>query len=190
MGFLELIILSVGLAMDAFSVSIVKGLTLGRPRPTDALAMGIAFGGFQGLMPVLGWLLGSQFLWLIEPIDHWIAFALLAGIGTNMIVEAVRGGDEEQESTGRGLRLTELIMLAIATSIDALTVGIAFASLHVDIVLSCTCIGVVTFALCVLGTYLGASFGGRFERPAQIAGGIILILLGLKVLLEHLGFLG
>ena len=175
--------------MDAFSVSIVKGLTLGKPKFTDALAMGIAFGGSQALMPVIGWALGSQFLWLIEPIDHWVAFCLLGIIGVNMIVEAVRGGDEQDASNSSRLRLTELIMLAIATSIDALTVGIAFASLHVDIVFSVTCIGVITFVLSVIGTYLGAVFGTCFERQVQMAGGVILILIGLKVLLEHLGIM-
>jgi putative Mn2+ efflux pump MntP len=193
MGLLELFLLAVGLSMDAFSVSVCKGLGMRKVRWRDALLIGLFFGGFQGLMPLIGWALGSQLLWLIEPVDHWIAFGLLALIGGNMIREAILGDDEEETSgdgkDSSGIPLGELFMLAIATSIDALTVGIAFASLQVNIVLSVGLIGVTTFVLSVAGVFIGCAFGSRFERPAQICGGCILVLIGLKVLLEHLGIL-
>lgn len=188
MSFVELLLLSVGLAMDAFSVSVCKGLGMRRVSMRVALALAIAFGVFQAGMPVIGWALGSQFLWLIEPVDHWIAFGLLALIGSNMIREAVTEEDEGEETSER-IDWGELLMLAIATSIDALTVGIAFASLSVDIVVSVSLIGVTTFCLSLAGVFLGNRFGMRFRRPASIAGGIILILIGTKVLLEHLGIL-
>ena len=193
MGFVELFLTAIGLSMDAFSVSVCKGLAMRRVRWRDALLLGVAFGGFQGLMPLIGWALGSQFLWLIEPVDHWIAFGLLALIGGNMIREAItEGGEGDEAATGQqefAIAAGELLMLAVATSIDALTVGIAFASLQVDIVSCVVLIAVTTFVLSVAGVFIGSAFGSRFERPAQICGGCILILIGLKVLLEHLGFL-
>ena len=188
MSLVELFLLAVGLSMDAFSVSICKGLGMRRIRWKDALALALAFGGFQGGMPIIGWALGSRFLWLIEPIDHWIAFGLLGWIGVNMIREALQE-DEVDEDESQGVGLRELLMLAVATSIDALTVGIAFASLSVDIWSSALLIGVVTFLLSLVGVVLGNQFGMRFRKPSQIAGGVILILIGVKVLLEHLGFL-
>ena len=189
MGMLELILLAVGLSMDAFSVSVCKGLAMRRVNARTTLALALAFGAFQAGMPVVGWALGSQFLLLIEPVDHWIAFVLLAIIGTNMIREAIGGEDDAEDEDASHIDLRELLMLAIATSIDALTVGIAFASLSVNIVASVTLIGVITFAFSVAGVHIGHAFGMRFQAPAQIAGGIILILIGTKVLLEHLGIL-
>lgn len=189
MGLAELILLAVGVSMDAFSVSVCKGLGMRRVNPRVTLALALAFGGFQAGMPVIGWALGSQFLWLIEPVDHWIAFALLAIIGGNMIREAVFEDDGDDTQGIEGISLGELLMLAIATSIDALTVGIAFASLSVNIVLSVTLIGITTFAFSVAGVFIGNAFGTRYQKPSQIAGGVILILIGLKVLLEHLGIL-
>ena len=189
MGFVELFLLAVGLSMDAFSVSICKGLGMRRVNWRITLALAVAFGGFQAGMPVIGWALGSQFLWLIEPVDHWIAFCLLAFIGGNMIREAIAGDEEAESAPVERIDLGELLMLAIATSIDALTVGIAFASLSVNIWASVALIGVTTFAFSVAGVLIGNQFGMRYQRPAQIAGGVILILIGTKVLLEHLGIL-
>lgn len=189
MGFAELFLLAVGLSMDAFSVSVCKGLGMKRVNWKTTLVLALAFGGFQAGMPVIGWALGTQFLWLIEPIDHWIAFVLLALIGGNMIREALSDEDEDDASEADAIPVGELLMLAVATSIDALTVGIAFASLSVNIVLSVVLIGVTTFTLSVAGVFVGNAFGTRFEKPSQIAGGIILTLIGTKVLLEHLGIL-
>lgn len=190
MGFFELFLLAVGLSMDAFSVAVCKGLGMREVSWRDTLALALAFGGFQAGMPLVGWLLGSQFLWLIEPVDHWIAFFLLAFIGGNMIREAVSGEQGADEGSVEGISLAELLMLAVATSIDALTVGIAFASLSVNIVTSVSLIGVTTFVLSIAGVLIGNQFGMRYQRPAQLAGGVILILIGTKVLLEHLGILG
>ena len=189
MGFAELFLLAVGLSMDAFSVSVCKGLGMRRVNWRVTLVLALAFGGFQAGMPVVGWALGSQFLWLIEPIDHWIAFGLLAFIGGNMIREAVAGEDEDEQDDADALSLREVLMLAVATSIDALTVGIAFASLSVNIWLSVSLIGVTTFLLSIVGVLVGNQFGMRYQRPSQVAGGVILILIGTKVLLEHLGIL-
>lgn len=187
MGFVELFLLAVGVSMDAFSVSICKGLSMRRMRWDVALVLGLAFGGFQALMPLIGYFLGSQLMWLIEPIDHWVAFILLALIGGNMIREAVSEEEEEVVEFER-LDLKEVLLLAIATSIDALSVGIAFASLKVNIWLSVALIGVTTFCFSVAGVAIGCAFGSRYERPAQVTGGVILILIGLKVLIEDLGF--
>ena len=189
MGFVELLLLAVGLSMDAFSVSVCKGLGMRKVNWNVALALAVAFGGFQAGMPVIGWALGSQFLWLIEPVDHWIAFFLLAFIGGNMIREALSGEEEDDGGPVDHVDLPELLMLAIATSIDALTVGIAFASLSVNIWASVALIGVTTFAFSIAGVLIGNQFGMRYRKPSQIAGGIILILIGTKVLLEHLGIL-
>ena len=189
MGFVELFLLAVGLSMDAFSVSVCKGLGMRKVNWGVTLALALAFGGFQAGMPVIGWALGSQFLWLIEPVDHWIAFGLLALIGGNMLREAIAGEEESDGGTVDHIDIGELLMLAVATSIDALTVGIAFASLEVNIWLSVALIGVTTFAFSIAGVLIGNQFGMRYQRPAQAAGGVILILIGLKVLLEHLGIL-
>ena len=187
MGLGELILLAVGLSMDAFSVSVCKGLGMRRVDWRTTLILALAFGAFQAGMPVIGWALGSQLLWLIEPVDHWIAFGLLAFIGSNMIREAVSGDEDEDSTEVVGMR--EVLVLAVATSIDALTVGIAFASLSVNIWLSVSLIGIITFALSIVGVLVGNQFGMRYQRFSQIVGGVILILIGLKVLLEHLGIL-
>ena len=187
MGFVELFLLAVGVSMDAFSVSICKGLSMRRMRWDVALVLGLAFGGFQALMPLIGYFLGSQLMWLIEPIDHWVAFILLALIGGNMIREALGDDEEEEVVEFERLDLKEVLLLAIATSIDALSVGIAFASLKVNIWLSVALIGVTTFCFSVAGVAIGCAFGSRYERPAEVCGGVILVLIGLKVLLEDLG---
>lgn len=186
MGIVELFLIAVGLSMDAFSVSVCKGLGMRKINVRIALILAVLFGGFQGLMPVIGWFLGSQFMWLIEPIDHWIAFGLLAFIGGKMIWEAVH---EDEESAVQEVRVDwgEFLMLAIATSIDALAVGISFAALNVNIVPAVLLIGITTFVLSLVGVVLGNLFGSRYQRPSEIVGGIVLVLIGLKVLLEHLG---
>lgn len=193
MGIVELLLIGVGLSMDAFAVSICKGLGMKHLNMKQALVIGLFFGGFQALMPVIGWLLGKQFESLITPIDHWIAFILLAFIGGKMLIEALRGEDDTVQGAAcaidQKLDLKELTMLAVATSIDALAVGITFAFLQVDIVPSVTIIGVTTFLLSIVGVAVGHYFGARYEKPATIAGGIVLILIGLKILLEHLGII-
>ncbi len=191
MGFIELFLVGVGLSMDAFAVSICKGLGMKRLNMKQALVIGLFFGGFQALMPFLGWALGTQLADLITPIDHWIAFILLAVIGGKMLLDAFRGGDEEEagEAKDAKLDLKELFMLAIATSIDALAVGITFAFLGVDIVFATAVIGLTTFVISVAGVAVGHAFGARYEKGATIVGGVVLILIGLKILLEHLGII-
>ena len=186
MGVAELLLIAVGLSMDAFAVSVCKGLGMRRLNVRVALVLALLFGVFQAGMPVIGWLLGSRFLWLIEPVDHWIAFVLLGFIGGKMILDAVRGEEAESGVVDR-IAWGEFLMLAVATSIDALAVGISFAALSVEIVPSVVMIGVVTFVLSLVGVMVGHLFGSRFERPAQIVGGVVLVLIGVKVLLEHLG---
>lgn len=190
MGIVELLLIAVGLSMDAFAVSICKGLGMKKINLKVAFVLALFFGGFQALMPLIGWALGSQFLWLISPIDHWIAFVLLAVIGGKMLWEALH--DEEGEDDGKPadkIDLGEFFILAVATSIDALAVGISFAALAVDIVPSILIIGVVTFCFTIAGVFVGNFFGSRYEKPASIVGGVVLILIGLKILLEHLGIL-
>ena len=188
MGFIELFLIGVGLAMDAFAVSICKGLNMRKMNYRQATVIALFFGGFQAFMPFLGWSLGRHFEHYIVSIDHWIAFILLAIIGGNMIKEAL--GDEEDVECGDchdKLDLKELLMLAIATSIDALAVGITFAFLRVNIVPAITIIGVTTFIISFAGVHIGHHFGSKYEKKAELAGGIILICIGLKILLEHLG---
>lgn len=190
MGIVELLLIAVGLSMDAFAVSICKGLGMKKVNLKVAFVLALFFGGFQALMPLIGWALGSQFLWLISPIDHWIAFVLLAVIGGKMLWEALH--DEEGEDDGKPadkIDLGEFFILAVATSIDALAVGISFAALAVDIVPSILIIGVVTFCFTIAGVFVGNFFGSRYEKPASIVGGVVLILIGLKILLEHFGIL-
>ena len=191
MGFVELFLIGVGLSMDAFAVSICKGLGMKRLNMKQALVIGLFFGGFQALMPLIGWALGTQLADFITPIDHWIAFILLALIGGKMLFDAFRGDDEGEAGEPKDTRLDfkELLMLAIATSIDALAVGITFAFLGVNIVWAIAVIGVTTFALSVVGVAVGHAFGARYEKGATIAGGIVLILIGCKILLEHLGII-
>ena len=186
MGFLELMLLAVGLSMDALAVSICKGLAMDRVTLGRMVLVGLWFGGFQGLMPLLGWLLGSRFSLYITAIDHWIAFALLAILGINMLREA-RSGDTEEASASLGFRV--MFAMAVATSIDALAVGITFAFLRVDIVMSVGLISATTFVLALAGVVVGHRFGARYEKAATIAGGIVLVLIGTKILLEHLGIL-
>lgn len=190
MGIVELLLIAVGLSMDAFAVSICKGLGMKKVNLKVAFVLALFFGGFQALMPLIGWALGSQFLWLISPIDHWIAFVLLAVIGGKMLWEAFH--DEEGEDDGKPadkIDLGEFFILAVATSIDALAVGISFAALAVDIVPSILIIGVVTFCFTIAGVFVGNFFGSRYEKPASIVGGVVLILISLRILLEHLGIL-
>lgn len=187
-GFVELLLIGVGLSMDAFAVSVCEGLGMSRLSIRQATVISLFFGGFQALMPLIGWVLGSQLADLITPIDHWIAFALLAFVGGKMLWDAFHEDDEQgEEAQDAKLDLKELIMLAIATSIDALAVGITFAFLQVAIVPSVAIIGVVTFMLSFVGVAVGHFFGARFEKPATIAGGVVLILIGVKTLFEHLG---
>lgn len=186
MGLAELLLIAVGLSMDAFAVSVCKGLGMRRLNMRVALVLAVLFGVFQGGMPVIGWLLGSQFLWLIEPIDHWIAFGLLAFIGGKMVWDALLDEEEDSGTVDR-VAWGEFLMLAVATSIDALAVGISFAALSVDIARSSVIIGVTTFLLSLAGVAVGHLFGSRYEKPAQITGGVVLVLIGIKVLLEHLG---
>ena len=186
MGLVELFLIAVGLSMDAFAVAICKGLSLPRLRARSAVTVGLYFGIFQGLMPAIGYLLGSAFADMVTQIDHWIAFVLLGLIGYNMIREAVRG---DEECCDPSLTFRDMFPLAVATSIDALTVGISFAFLGVKIVPAVTFIGMTTFTLSAFGVWLGHVFGARFKSKAEILGGVVLILLGAKILLEHLGIL-
>ena len=189
MGLFELFLIGVGLSMDAFAVSICKGLNMRRMNYRHAGIIALFFGFFQALMPTIGWFLGKQFESYITNIDHWIAFLLLGFIGINMIREALGDEEETEETSQSQLDIKELFMLAVATSIDALAVGITFAFLQVNIVPAVCLIGAVTFVISFAGVGIGHQFGRRYEKKAEIAGGIILILIGLKILLEHLGFL-
>lgn len=188
MSLFELFIIAVWLSMDAFAVSVCKGLSTSDVRPLNMLCAGLWFGLFQALMPLIGYLLGVNFSSLIQSVDHWIAFILLSLIGANMIREAVSSKEEcEVADTGSSYAFKVMLPLAVATSIDALAVGVSFAFLAADIIPAICFIGVCTFILSAAGVKIGSVFGNRFEKKAEIAGGIILILMGLKILLEHLG---
>lgn len=187
MGLLELFIIAVGLSMDAFAVAICKGLSVRALRPRHAVVTGLYFGGFQSLMPLIGYFLGVRFQSLITSVDHWIAFVLLALIGGNMIRES-RNTDEE--SLSDSFSFATMLPLAIATSIDALAVGVTFAFLQVDIVPAVCFIGVTTFILSCVGVKIGNVFGAKYKSRAELFGGVVLILMGCKILLEHLGVLG
>ena len=184
---IELFLLGVGLSMDAFAVSVCKGLGMKKLNKKQALIIGLYFGGFQALMPAIGYVLGAQFQETIASIDHWIAFVLLALIGGNMIHEAL---DNDEEEADASLDVKTMFLLAVATSIDALAIGITFAFLKVNIIPAVCFIGIVTFIISFAGVKIGNVFGARYKNKAEIVGGVILILLGLKILLEHLGFLG
>ena len=186
MGLAELFFTGVGLSMDAFAASICKGLKMKKYNLCQTLVIGLFFGGFQALMPLLGWMLGRQFASYITSFDHWIAFVLLGIIGINMIRESL--SKDEKEDTNEELRLDikELFLLAIATSIDAFTVGITFAFLNVAIFSAISIIGCTTFLISIFGVFVGNYFGNRYEKKAEFAGGVILIIIGIKVLLEHL----
>lgn len=187
MGLIELFLIAVGLSMDAFAVSVCKGLAMPKCTFKKAAIVGLWFGGFQALMPAIGYVLGAQFQEAIASIDHWIAFVLLALIGGNMIHEAL---DNDEEEADASLDVKTMFLLAVATSIDALAIGITFAFLKVNIIPAVCFIGIVTFIISFAGVKIGNVFGSRYKNKAEIVGGIILILLGLKILLEHLGFLG
>lgn len=192
MGIIELLFLSVGLAMDAFAVSICKGLNMTKINYKNAGIIALFFGVFQAGMPVIGYALGTRFAKYIESFDHWVAFGLLAFIGGQMIYEAVKGeeDDEDSDDDGDSLDIKQLFILAIATSIDALAVGITFALLDgMSIWFSVAMIGVVTFIISFFGVIIGNSFGNKYERKAELAGGVILVLIGLKILLEHMGII-
>ena len=184
MSIIELFLIAVGLSMDAFAVSICKGLSIGKIKKTDMVIVGLYFGGFQAIMPLMGYFIGSQFKDYITAVDHWIAFGLLLIIGANMIRESF---SKETDAASNSLCFKTMLPLAIATSIDALAVGVSFAFLEVNIVWAVLLIGVVTFILSTVGVKVGSTFGTKYKAKAELAGGIILILIGTKILLEHLG---
>ena len=179
----ELFFIAVGLSMDAFAVSVCKGLSVSGVRMRHRLSVGFYFGGFQALMPLIGYLLGSQFQQMITSVDHWIAFVLLVIIGINMIREA--RGDAEEVDASFGVK--SMFPLAIATSIDALAVGVTLAFLQVNILASVSLIGATTFVLSIIGLTVGNLFGAKYKSRAEILGGIVLIVMGIKILAEHLG---
>ena len=184
MSVIEILLTSIGLAMDAFAVSICKGLSLKKFNIKSGLIVGLYFGLFQGLMPLIGYLLGSRFKDLITSVDHWIAFCLLGLIGLSMLKE---GLSKDCDVVNDKLNFKEMLSLAIATSIDALAVGITYAFLNVNIFIAVLSIGIITFVMSFLGVKIGNKVGCKFQKKAQIMGGIILIVIGLKILLEHLG---
>lgn len=186
MGFVELLLLAVGLSMDAFAVSVCKGLAMKNSSSLKSgLVCGAWFGGFQALMPLIGYFLGSLFAAAISSFDHWVAFGLLVLIGVNMLREAL--GKGEPENADDDLSVKTMFLMAVATSIDALAVGISLAMTgNVNIFLAISLIGATTFCLSAIGVKVGSVFGSRYEKKAQIAGGIILIFLGIKILVEHL----
>ena len=186
MSIIEIALIGVGLAMDAFAVSICKGLAMRRMNYKKAIIIAAFFGVFQALMPALGYVLGTTFANKIAAIDHWIAFILLALIGANMIKEALSSDDDECQDDS--LRFGDLIMLSIATSIDALAVGITFAFFNVSLLLSVSMIGIITFIICVIGVKVGNVFGEKYKSKAELAGGLILIVMGAKILIDHLFF--
>lgn len=183
MGLTEIIILSIGLSMDAFSVAMCKGLSMQKMSRKKAIIIALYFGIFQAIMPLIGYGLGIKFQQSIVNIDHWIAFILLTIIGINMIKEI---WNEAENENNDNIDFKNMIILAIATSIDALAIGITFAFLKCNIVFSVTCIGIITFILSLIGVKIGNMFGAKYEKKAQLVGGLILILLGIKILLEHL----
>ena len=187
MGVIELLVLALGLSMDAFAVSICKGLSVPKLQAKHCLICGVYFGGFQALMPLLGWALGIRFQSMITNIDHWIAFVLLAVIGANMIKESF---SKEEECPDASFGFKTMLTLAVATSIDALAVGVTFAFLDVSIVPAVLLIGVTTFVCSAVGVKIGNVFGNRFQSKAEFLGGLVLIAIGLKILIEHLFFGG
>ena len=181
MSIFEIILTAIGLAMDAFAVSICKGLSLKKVNVKTSLIVGFYFGFFQGIMPLIGFFMIVKFKDFVMSIDHWIVFILLLSIGISMIIESFKG-----EKTDDKLNFKNMFALSIATSIDALAVGITFAFLEVNILLAVFLIAIITFIICFIGVKIGNIFGNKYEKSAQIIGGIILILIGVKVLLEHL----
>ena len=190
MGIFELIATAVALSMDAFAVAICKGLCTDKVKIKHMALTGAWFGGFQALMPLIGYLLGSAFAKYIKPIDHWIAFVLLALLGANMIKEAFSKEEESCDVNSSSFAFKVMFVMAIATSIDALAVGITFALLpDVNIWIAIGSIGVITFVLSAIGVKIGSVFGAKNKKYAELSGGIVLILIGLKILLEHLGII-
>lgn len=189
MGFLELFCVAVGLSMDAFAVAICKGLQMRRLRPLQGGVIALFFGGFQALMPLIGWFLGNQFARTIASLDHWIAFVLLGVIGAKMIFDAYQANGGAEDVASDRFDLREIFVLAVATSIDALAVGVTFAFLQVGIFGAITLIGATTFLLSFAGVLIGHKFGIKYEKKAQILGGVILTGIGCKILLSHLGLL-
>lgn len=185
MGFIEIFLISLGLAMDAFAVSICKGLSMTRMNWKKAAVIGMYFGGFQALMPIIGYLLGMGFQHKIENMDHWISFALLSLIGINMIKESLEDNENFDDKTD----FRTMLILAIATSIDALTIGVTFAFLKVNIISAAFVVGVITFVVSLAGVKIGNVFGDKYKKKAGITGGIILILMGIKILTEHLNII-
>ncbi len=183
MSIIEILLISIGLAMDAFAVSICKGLAMNKMSWKKAIVIGLYFGIFQATMPIIGFYLGVSFEELVTSVDHWIAFGLLAFIGGNMIKEAF---DKESEEVNDDTSIKKMILLSIATSIDALAVGITFALLDIDLILSVLIIGIITFILSIIGVKIGNKFGMKYKTKAELSGGVILILLGVKILFEHL----
>ena len=186
MGLLEIFVIGLGLAMDAFAVSICKGLAMKKMNWKKAIIIAVYFGIFQAFMPTAGYFLGSTFSEFVQKVDHWIAFILLAIIGGNMIKES---RDDEAENRNDRVDIKTMVILAIATSIDALAVGVTFSFFEVNLLAAVTIIGIITFTLSVLGVVIGNKFGDKFQNKAELTGGIILILIGLKILLEHLEIL-
>lgn len=186
MGIAELLLLSLGLAMDAFSVSVCKGLSMKKIDYKGAAVTALFFGAFQGLMPLIGYFLGSRFERFISTYSHWIAFILLGFIGGKMIFEVLKGGNDDESVSEYKLDIKELFILAIATSIDALAVGVIFAAEKTNLLLSVSVIGGITFAVCLMGVIIGNRFGSRYEKKAELAGGIVLVLIGVKLLIDGL----
>lgn len=186
MGAIEILLISIGLAMDAFAVSVCKGLAMKKMSWKKAIIIGLYFGIFQAVMPVIGYFLGTTFERFITYVDHWVAFILLVGIGINMVKEAF---DKESENRNDNVDMKTMLVLSIATSIDALAIGITFACLKIHIVMPVITIGLITFIISVIGVKIGNQFGDKYGKKAEIMGGVILILLGIKILLEHLGII-
>lgn len=190
MGIGELLLIGVGLSMDAFAVAICQGLCMPKINWRNATIIALFFGGFQALMPFIGWLLGSQFAEYIQSFDHWIAFLLLCFIGGNMVREALSPEEDEVAcAVVTKLDYKQLLLMAVATSIDALAMGVMFALLEVSIIPAISLIGCTTFCISLAGVAVGNFFGARYKKRAEVTGGVILILMGVKILLEHLGLL-
>ena len=193
MGFLEMFFIGAGLSMDAFAVAVCKGLNMRKINYSHSVIIALFFGGFQAVMPLIGWFAGKQFERYITSFDHWVAFVLLLLIGGKMAYEAIFNKDKDckecPDCQGSSLDYKELLMMAVATSIDALAVGITFAFLSVNIWSAITIIGVTTFVLSFFGVVVGNKFGSIYKNKAEIAGGVVLILIGIKILLEHLGII-
>ena len=186
MELFEIIVIAIGLAMDAFAVSVCKGLSMKKIDWEKAIIIAVYFGAFQAIMPVFGYFLGSSFSIFVQKVDHWIAFILLSIIGANMVKEST---DNEVEKRNDNVDFKTMVVLAIATSIDALAVGVTFAFFEVNILLAISIIGIITFILSIFGVIIGNKFGDKFQNKAELTGGIILIIIGFKILIEHLGIL-